>query len=153
MALIDQGQQLSLSEDGKEVKNEKSANGAVTNDSGESAVLYSSLNSPPPKAISGKGCWITTEEGLEILDASSGAAVACLGHNDSRVNAAILRQLEKIAYCYAPFLTSEPVEKLALELSRSTGHRLPKAFIVSSGAFTAPSYYSDVYTLDRYRGH
>jgi 4-aminobutyrate aminotransferase-like enzyme len=145
MDLINQKQQLGPNTNGKEVKNGKTTNGTntngitngSTNGSGESAVLYSNLNTPPSKAISSKGCWITTEDGLDIIDASSGAAVACLGHNDSRVNAAIQRQLEKVAYCYAPFLTSEPVEKLALELSKSTGHRLPKAFIVSSGNFTA----------------
>jgi hypothetical protein len=148
MALIGHEQQLHMHRDKKEFEDKRDNSGTFMNGSAKSAVLYSSLNHPPPTAISSKGCWITTAEGLDIIDASSGAAVACLGHNDSRVNAAILAQLEKIAYTYAPFLTSEPVERLALELSRSTNHRLPKAFIVSSGTLIASLYYPGGLNID-----
>jgi adenosylmethionine-8-amino-7-oxononanoate aminotransferase len=105
----------------------------TTNGTFESGILHARMNDQPPKAVSSKGCWITTADGLEIFDASSGAAVACIGHNDPRVSSAIMRQLNDIAYCYAPFFTSEPAEKLARVLSESTAHQLPKAFIVSSG--------------------
>jgi adenosylmethionine-8-amino-7-oxononanoate aminotransferase len=141
MAFVDQERLLSQCTKEKDFEDNRAAKVTITNGSDQSAVLYSRLDDPPPKAISSKGCWITTEDGLEIFDASSGAAVACLGHNDSRVNAAIIKQLEKIAYCYAPFLTSQPVEQLAWELSKSTGHRLPKVFIVSSGEFNSSANY------------
>lgn len=101
----------------------------------QSRVLYSSMKDPPPCAVSAKGSWITTSEGLEIIDASGGAAVTCIGHCNERVNTAIAQQLGKIAYTFAPFFTSEPLEKLALELSASTHNQLTKCFIVSSGTY------------------
>lgn len=115
------------------VKQTDSPDIANTNKLPESAVLYPRLNDQPPKAVSSEGCWITTSDGLQIFDASSGAAVACVGHNDPRVKAAVMRQLNDIAYCYAPFFTTEPAEKLAKELSESTDHQMSRAFIVSSG--------------------
>jgi len=102
----------------------------------DSAVLYAKMNSKPAAAESGMGCYIQTADGKRILDASGGAAVAVIGHNNVRVKNAIIAQLDKIAYCYAPFFTTEAAEKLARELSASTHGRLPKSFIVSSGMYT-----------------
>lgn len=101
----------------------------------ESAVIYSKLAEPPPKIINSRGCYLFTSEGREILDSTSGAAVAALGHNNSRVKEAVMRQLNKVSYCWAPFFTTEPAEVLAKKLSDSTQGALSKAFIVSSGIF------------------
>ena len=43
------------------------------------------LNKPNPKIKSGKGIYLITEDNRKILDASSGAAVSCIGHGDKRV--------------------------------------------------------------------
>lgn len=99
----------------------------------ESAVLYPKLLEAPPRAVASDGCYIHTADGKTILDASCGAAVSCLGHNNQRVKDAIVRQLDSVAYCYALYLTNEPVERLSRELSLSTGGKMSKAFIVSSG--------------------
>lgn len=110
-------------------------------DSSESSVLYPKLLEAPPSAVSSNGCWIKTADGKNILDASCGAAVSCLGHSNQRVKDAIVRQLDNVAYCYALYLTNEPVERLSRELSMSTGGKMSKAFIVSSGelSFLRPS--------------
>jgi len=119
---------------GIDINRKDAANATITNGAAESAVLYANLSDEPPKAVSSNGCWITSSDGLDVFDASSGAAVACIGHNNPRVKAAVMRQLDNIAYCYAPFFTTEPVEKLARELSDSTGGQMSRTFIVSSGA-------------------
>ena len=38
-----------------------------------------------PVAVSGEGVYITDAQGKRYLDASSGAAVSCLGHSDPEV--------------------------------------------------------------------
>ena len=39
----------------------------------------------PPVAVRGDGIYLTTADGSRIIDASGGAAVACLGHGNRRV--------------------------------------------------------------------
>ena len=99
----------------------------------KSGVLYARLATEPPTIKSSKGTYLITDDGRKILDASCGAAVACLGHNDSRVKEAIIRQLDDVAYCYAPFFTTAPAEELAKRLCASTGWQMSRVFIVSSG--------------------
>lgn len=107
---------------------------SINNDSvATSAVLHASLKSAPPKATTSHGCFITTGDGKQVLDASAGAAVASIGHNNQRVKEAIARQLDNVAYCYAPFFTNGPVERLCKELSDSTEGRMSRIYIVSSG--------------------
>lgn len=115
------------------ITNVPSTIGAKVEATPESGILYAKLATQPPKAMGGKGIYIHTDDGREILDASCGAAVACLGHNNLRVKEAIMRQLDNVAYCYAPFFTTPPAEELAKHLCASTGWQMSRVFIVSSG--------------------
>ncbi|PLN76815.1 putative aminobutyrate aminotransferase [Aspergillus taichungensis] len=99
----------------------------------ETAILHAKLDTVPPTIVNSRGIHLITEDGREIVDASTGAAVACIGHNNARVNAAIMSQLNSFAYIYSPFFTSKISEKLAKALSDSTQNQMAKAFIVSSG--------------------
>ena len=67
----------------------------------------------PPVATGGSGIMLRLADGREIIDGSGGAAVACLGHGDPRVAAAIAAQSGKLAYAHTAFFTSEPAEELA----------------------------------------
>lgn len=99
----------------------------------ESGVLYAKLATKPPTIKGSGGAYLHTDDGGKILDASCGAAVACLGHNNSRVKEAIIRQLDDVSYCYAPFFTTPPAEELAKRLCASTDWQMSRVFIVSSG--------------------
>lgn len=99
----------------------------------KSGVLYARLAAKPPAIKGSNGIYLSTDDGRKILDASCGAAVACLGHNNTRVKEAIMRQLDDIAYCYAPFFTTAAAEELAKRLCASTGWQMSRVFIVSSG--------------------
>lgn len=82
----------------------------------------------------GEGLRLTLDTGQEILDASGGAAVACIGHGNARVAAAIGAQAGRMAYAHTGFFSSAPAEELA---SMLVGHRpggLTHAFFVSSGS-------------------
>ncbi len=49
-----------------------------------SAVLHRSLHHDPLRVVSAKGNYLHVSNGQSILDATGGAAVACLGHGDER---------------------------------------------------------------------
>lgn len=98
-----------------------------------SGVLYHQLRREPLNIVGGKGSYLVTSTGLEILDATCGAAVSCLGHSDERVHEAILDQLKKIPYCYSLYFTNSAAEDLSRLLVDSTGGKMSRAFIVSSG--------------------
>ncbi|KAJ4013785.1 hypothetical protein NW766_006024 [Fusarium irregulare] len=97
------------------------------------STLHAKINSPPPRIVKSQGLWLETHEGHKILDASSGAAVVSIGHNDSRVKKAIAAQLDQVAYCYNPFFTTEAAEKISRFLTDSTDGHMSKVFVVSSG--------------------
>lgn len=104
--------------------------------SDQSGVLYRQLRQKPLNIVGARGSYLITDTGLEILDATCGAAVSCLGHNDTRVHEAIQEQLQKVSYCYSLYFTNSAMENLCKLLVDSTGGEMSRAFIVASGAFT-----------------
>jgi adenosylmethionine-8-amino-7-oxononanoate aminotransferase len=84
--------------------------------------------------VSGEGVWLVTESGHRVLDASGGAAVSCLGHQNPRVIEAMKRQADRLAYAHTGFFTSDPAEELA---ERLVGHEpggLAYVYYVSGGS-------------------
>ncbi|KAH9054116.1 PLP-dependent transferase [Lactarius vividus] len=73
----------------------------------------------PPVAVSGKGIYITLEDGREFIDAIGGAAVACIGNGHPVVREAVKEQIDKLAYVYNMQLSNEPAEELASVLLES----------------------------------
>lgn len=101
-----------------------------------SSVLHRSLGERPPVIVGSQDHFLYSSDGREILDATGGAAVACVGHNNPHVKAAIIKQLNSVSYCYPQFFTTPPAEKLSKLLTDSTGGRMSRVFIVSSGMIT-----------------
>jgi adenosylmethionine-8-amino-7-oxononanoate aminotransferase len=97
-------------------------------------LLHRGLRDVPPKAVSASGLIVRTEDGREIIDASGGAAVSCLGHGHPRVIAAIQRQAEALAFAYSGFFTTAPAEELAEMLVGHAPGGLTHAYIVSGGS-------------------
>lgn len=100
-----------------------------------SAVLHRSLKSEFPRITGGEGNYVILEDGRRIFDASGGAAVACIGHGNTRVHDAILTQLKEISYCSTTFYTTEACERLCQELVDSTHGVMKRAYIVNSGKY------------------
>lgn len=107
------------------------ANSFVVN----SNLLHRSFAARPSKVVRASGVSLFLENGQEILDASAGPAVSCLGHGRPDVSKAIYRQLEQLAYLYSGSrYTCDATEELAKML---LGHRpggLSKAIFVNSGS-------------------
>lgn len=98
-----------------------------------SAVLHRSLHHDPHRVVAAQGNYLTLSNGQQILDATGGAAVSCLGHGNARVKAAVMRQMDEVAYCHSLFFATSAAEELAKTLVDSTEGQMTRLFVVSSG--------------------
>jgi adenosylmethionine-8-amino-7-oxononanoate aminotransferase len=87
-----------------------------------------------PLASHAEGVIIRDSAGREYIDASSGAAVSCLGHSHPDVLAAMREQLDKLAYAHTSFFTSEAAEQLADDLVARAPEGMGHVFFVSGGS-------------------
>lgn len=106
---------------------------STTPDECASAVLHRDIHAPPKKAVGAEGNYVFLDDGQKILDATGGAAVSCLGHANPAVKAAISDQMDQLSYCHSAFFSTPSFEELASFLIDSTGGKMSKAYVVSSG--------------------
>ncbi|MBC9178661.1 aspartate aminotransferase family protein [Pseudoroseomonas ludipueritiae] len=99
-----------------------------------SRVLHRSSRARPPLAVGGHGVWLVEQGGREVLDASGGAAVSCLGHQHPRLVEAIKRQADRLCYAHTSFFSNEPAEALAEELVGHEPGGLAQVYFVSGGS-------------------
>ena len=99
-----------------------------------SRVLHRTVTDVPDRAVSGDGIMLTMADGRQIIDGSGGAAVACIGHGNQRVAAAIAAQARRLSYASSSFVSADPVEALADHLLAGEPGGLTHAFFVSSGS-------------------
>ena len=72
-----------LIEDGNIVE-DNGKKGTISNGVGSSALLHRSLHHHPLHVVSAEGNYLHLSNGQRIVDASGGAAVACIGHGNIR---------------------------------------------------------------------
>lgn len=99
-----------------------------------SHIIHRSLRSTPAVAARAEGAYIFDKQGKQYLDACGGAAVSCLGHAHPDVLAAMHRQIDQLAYAHTSFFTSNTVEQLAEQLTRTAPGDLNYAYFVSGGS-------------------
>jgi adenosylmethionine-8-amino-7-oxononanoate aminotransferase len=75
-----------------------------------------------PRIARGKGSYLYDESGKAYLDGSGGPAVFCLGHAHPEVNAAIVQQLESLAYAYRYLFSSAALDSLTELVKRLCGN-------------------------------
>lgn len=97
-------------------------------------VFYRRLTKPFPRIVRGEGCWLEDSDGKRYLDACGGAFVACLGHGNAEIAAAIAEQAGRIAYVNGTAFTSDPVEQLASEVAGTLPGDLDHLYFLSSGS-------------------
>jgi adenosylmethionine-8-amino-7-oxononanoate aminotransferase len=83
------------------------------------------LKRRPIVIVSGKDAILRDDRGREYLDANSTIWTNLHGHNHSRINAAINRQLKKISHSSALGLANEPASVLAERLVNAAALRTP----------------------------
>lgn len=87
----------------------------------------------PVKPVSGRGSWITDEDGVRWLDAYAGHAVTSTGHCHPHVVAAIARQAGELLF-YSALLPHPSRDRLARELVALLPPGLDRVFFANSGA-------------------
>lgn len=86
----------------------------------------------PLMLVSGEGCWLTDQHGRRYLDGNSSIWTNLHGHGHPTVNAAIRRQLDRVAHTSFLGFTHEP----AIELGKALVDLLP-------GSDLSRVFYSD----------
>ena len=74
-----------------------------------------------PKISHGRGVYLWDVDGRQYIDGSGGPAVFSIGHGDPRVNEAVARQMEKVAYGYRYLFTTDPLEEMSEIICKATG--------------------------------
>jgi adenosylmethionine-8-amino-7-oxononanoate aminotransferase len=97
-------------------------------------VLHRQIGQPYPSAASGQGILIRDSHGQEYIDASSGAAVSCVGHCHPDVLAAMRDQLDRLAYAHTSFFTTQVAEELAGDLVAHAPEGMSHVLFVSGGS-------------------
>ena len=97
-------------------------------------VFHRSTLGEPPIAVGGEGAYLFDASGKRYIDASSGAAVSCLGHGHSAVIEAIKDQAGRLAYAHTSFFSSEPAEALADWLVNASSGAFERVYFVSGGS-------------------
>ena len=88
----------------------------------------------PIVIVSGKGAVLRDARGREYLDANSSIWTNLHGHRHPKIDAALQRQLKKIAHSSALGLANEPASVLAAKLARLAGSPLSKVFYSDDGS-------------------
>jgi adenosylmethionine-8-amino-7-oxononanoate aminotransferase len=96
--------------------------------------LHRTMIENPDLAVRGERITLELASGARVLDASGGAAVACIGYGNARVAARIGDQTRQLMYAHSGFLSCEPAEELADLLLREEPGSLACAYFVSSGS-------------------
>lgn len=118
----------------------------------KNALLYKNFHSHPAALItSASGIYLTTKDGRNILDATSGAAVACLGYDDKDVKQAVINQLMSVPYCHPGFYKTQAADDLANFLVDSTGGQMSKTVLCGSGTTPPDPRGLPSPTLSRFR--
>jgi adenosylmethionine-8-amino-7-oxononanoate aminotransferase len=97
-------------------------------------ILHRQIGQPYRVATGGKGVYLRDNAGKEYIDASSGAAVSCLGHSHPEVLAAMHAQLDKLAYAHTSFFTTEAAEELADELVAHAPRSISHVYFTTGGS-------------------
>ena len=79
-------------------------------------ILHRQINHDYPVAVSGRGILLRDATGKDYVDASSGAAVSCLGHSHPDILAALRGRLDHLEYAHTSFFTTRVAEELADDL-------------------------------------
>jgi adenosylmethionine-8-amino-7-oxononanoate aminotransferase len=100
------------------------------------ALNESTTFAKPSKVTKGNGLTFTLEDGRQIIDASCGPSVSCLGHSKPEITSAITTHLHQdIAYAYSgsPY-TKQAAEDLTILLLSSNHPGYQKQFSSTQAA-------------------
>lgn len=86
-----------------------------------------------PGILRSKGSRYIVKSGEMYLDASGGAAVACIGQSDPRPFEAMYQQAQQASYCHPGHFSTSAPDDLARFLCESTAYKMNKVWLCNSG--------------------
>lgn len=98
------------------------------------SVLHRVIGDTIPEITHSSGIYLSDSAGNLIIDASGGAAVACLGHSHPKVIAAMKAQMDEVCYVHSGSFTTPVLEELAKTLSNNSPSQINHAYFVSGGS-------------------
>jgi adenosylmethionine-8-amino-7-oxononanoate aminotransferase len=101
------------------------------------------LRTDPIVLVSGRGAVLRDDRGREYLDANASIWTNLHGHAHPRLNAAIRRQLQRVAHTSALGFANEPASLLAAELVRTAQSARATRFRADGVAALGKVFYSD----------
>lgn len=88
-----------------------------------------------PVVVKSKGHFLRLDDGREILDACGGAGVTSIGHGNPEVLSVMSTEANNVTYVPWAFFDNQSTMDLQDWLVQSTGGKLTKVYLQSSGTF------------------
>lgn len=87
-----------------------------------------------PRIAYGKGIYMYTEDGTEIIDGASGPILVSLGHGITEMGDAMKAQSDKLAYGHRDDCITSVLEESCAKITEKSGNHLTKIFQVAGGS-------------------
>lgn len=87
-----------------------------------------------PIVVRSQGHYLQLRDGRQVLDACGGAGVTCIGHGNLEVLSAMNAEASNLTYIPWAFFDNQSTIDLQDWLIQSTGKKLTKVYLQSSGA-------------------
>lgn len=100
----------------------------------ENNVLNADFFRNYPRISSGKGIYMYTEDGEEIIDGASGPVLVSLGHGIAEIAEAMKAQAEKLAFAHRDDCVTPILEEACTNIYEASDHDLAKTFYVAGGS-------------------
>ncbi|MEL6577036.1 MAG: aspartate aminotransferase family protein [Pseudomonadota bacterium] len=99
-----------------------------------SKILHRVIGESMPNIVSGSGLYLHDVDGRVFVDATGGAAVACLGHSHPKVLKAMQAQMQAVSYVHSGSFTTPVVEELGRVLAENAPDAINHTYLVSGGS-------------------
>ncbi len=100
----------------------------------ENNVLSLDFKREYPRVTHGKGIYMYTEDGTEIIDGASGPVLVSLGHGIPEMAEVLKEQALRISYAHRDDCTTPVLEEHCKLLSEFTNHDMERIFSVCGGS-------------------
>jgi adenosylmethionine-8-amino-7-oxononanoate aminotransferase len=100
----------------------------------ENSVLSLDFKREYPRIVSGKGIYMYTEDGTEIIDGASGPVLVSLGHGITEIADAMHEQAKRIAFVHRDDAITPILERSCDTFTEASNGDMAKTFQVAGGS-------------------